>query len=149
MQHRFGYEVDPARPGGLIRRPDKTGRFIDIYGEMRIWPVGENRARLNILPSARHLNIADSIHGGFMLAVVDHSLFVCPMALGIEGAVGGVTIDVAAQFLAPAFSDKPLEVEVEVLRETRRMIFMRGLIDQDGQPVLSFTGTIKKASIRP
>src|SRR3546814_8624099 len=70
------------------------------------------------------------------------------MALGIEDAVGGVTIDASVQFLAPAKDGRTLEAVVDVLRETRRMIFMRGLIEQDGEIAVSFTGVIKKASSR-
>src|SRR3546814_16051955 len=70
------------------------------------------------------------------------------MSLGIEEAAGGVTIDASVQFLAPAKDGRTLEAVVDVLRETRRMIFMRGLIEQDGEIAVSFTGVIKKTSSR-
>src|SRR3546814_3987829 len=86
---------------------------------------------MTVAPDQRHLNIVGTLHGGFLMAIVDHALFAGPMALGIEDAAGGVTIDASVQFLAPAKDGRTLEAVVDVLRETRRMIFMRGLIEQD------------------
>src|SRR3546814_2080014 len=88
---------------------------------------------MTVAPYQRHLNIVGTLHGGFLMAIVDHALFAGPMALGIEDAAGGVTIDASVQFLAPAKDGRTLEAVVDVLRETRRMIFMRGLIEQDGE----------------
>jgi len=37
-------------------------------------------------------------------------------------------------------------VVVEILRETRRMLFLRGLIEQEGTIAAAFSGTVKKAT---
>src|SRR3546814_15333454 len=84
---------------------------------------------MTVAPDQRHLNIVGTLHGGFLMAIVDHALFAGPMALGIEDAAGGVTIDASVQFLAPAKDGRTLEAVVDVLRETRRMMFMRGMLD--------------------
>jgi hypothetical protein len=39
-----------------------------------------------------------------------------------------------------------VEAEGEVLRETRSLIFVRGLISQVSRPLLAFSGTLKKIS---
>jgi acyl-coenzyme A thioesterase PaaI-like protein len=95
-----------------------------------------------------HRNLSGNAHGGFLLALVDHALFVGPALLGIEGAVGGVTMDVSAQFLAPAVVDARVEAAVEVLRETHRTLFVRGTLEQSGEPVVAFSGMVRKASAR-
>ena len=144
----FGYRSDPDQPGWLVRPASSDGGFLDVYGELRVRAETQRRARMTVAPDQRHLNIVGTLHGGFLMAIVDHALFAAPMALGIENAAGGVTIDASVQFLAPAKDGRPLEAVVDVLRETRRMIFMRGLIEQDGEIAVSFTGVIKKASSR-
>ena len=50
------------------------------------------------------------------------------------------------QFLAPVMAAEPIDVIVETLRETYRMIFLRGTVEQRGATALAFSGTIKKAS---
>ena len=143
---RFGFSPDPENPGWHVWRASTSGRFIDIFGDIRVRPDGPAVARMRVTPGARHRNMFEKAHGGFLLALVDQSYFVCPTALGIVGAMGGVTIDSATQFLAPVAVDQPVEVIVEVLRETGRMIFMRGLIEQDGVRALAFSCTTRKAS---
>jgi acyl-coenzyme A thioesterase PaaI-like protein len=148
MDENFGFAPDPENPGWHLRRAVPTGRFIDLFGEMRVRVEAPDRARLRVVAEERHRNIGDSAHGGFLLALVDQAYFVGPAALGIKGARGGVTVDSATQFLAPVAIGKPIEVVVEVLRETGRMLFLRGLIEQDGVKALAFSGTIRKASIK-
>src|SRR3546814_11148430 len=67
--------------------------FLDVYGELRVRAETQRRARMTVAPDQRHLNIVGTLHGGFLMAIVDHALFAGPMALGIEDAAGGVTID--------------------------------------------------------
>jgi len=139
----FGFVPDPDNPGWLVRTA-RSGRFSDVYGEVRLLVEGERHARLRVSPEAAHLNANDDVHGGFLLALIDHAIFACPAALGISGAVRGVTVDLAAQFLRAVSGQKPVDVVVEVLRETGRMVFMRGLIEQEGASVVSFSGIIRK-----
>lgn len=145
MDDRFGFAPDPENPGWHVRPALQTGQFLDIFGDIswRVEPDGKVRVRVDAQP--QHRNINEAVHGGFLLALVDQALFVGPAALGIEGSMGGVTIDTAIQFFAPVAIGKPVDVLVEVLRETGRMIFMRGLVEQDGSAAMAFSGTIKKA----
>lgn len=146
MPKDFGFVPDPDNPGWHLRSEEGTGRFLDVFGAMRILVEGPGKARLRVQPRPAHLNINDAVHGGFMLALIDQALFVCPAALGIPGTIGGVTVDLSTQFLAPAMPDKPLDAVVEILRETGRMVFMRGLVEQDGDAAASFAGVIRKVS---
>ena len=147
MLAAFGYAPDPARPGWQVRRPTGNNRFLDVYGEMAVCAEEERRARLTLTPGDVHRNVVDTVHGGFLLAIVDHALFVGPGAIGIERAAAGVTIDVSTQFLKPVVPNRPIEVLIEVLQDTYRMVFMRGTIEQDNVAALAFSGTIKKASV--
>lgn len=141
----FAFEDDKDEPGWLICRPVRSGWFFDLFGLVRARAEDDRHARIRFMPEPRHLNIIGTVHGGFSLAVVDQVLFLAPAALGVSGAVGGNTIDTSAQFIAPLLTGKPMDAVVEILRETGRMIFMRGLIEQDGIVSVAFSGTIKKA----
>jgi acyl-coenzyme A thioesterase PaaI-like protein len=57
-----------------------------------------------------------------------------------------VTIDLQAQFIGGGDGARPLDAVVEVLRETGRMAFLRGLIVQGDDLVASFSGTARKPS---
>jgi hypothetical protein len=42
------------------------------------------------------------------------------------------------------FIDVALDAEVELLKETRRLLFLRGLVVQCGDKIAAFSGTIRK-----
>jgi acyl-coenzyme A thioesterase PaaI-like protein len=146
MDETFGFSPVPDDDGWHVRPASQSGRFADLFGEMRVKVEAPDRARLRVMPQPQHRNIGDNAHGGFLLAVVDQSYFVCPATLGIVGVVGGVTVDSATQFPGPVAIGQPMDAIVEVLRETGRMLFVRGLIEQNGTKAVAFSGTIRKAS---
>lgn len=144
MKGPVDFVADPDNPGWQVRRAPALDRFADIFGDIRVRvePDGKARVRVDALPL--HRNIVEKVHGGFVLALIDQVLFVGPCALGIQGAIGGLTIDTSAQFFGPLAIGRPIDAVVEVLRETGKMVFMRGLIEQDGTAAVSFAGTIRK-----
>jgi acyl-coenzyme A thioesterase PaaI-like protein len=127
----------------MLRPGSNTGTFFDIFGASRVRVEAPDRARLRIDARRGHQNIVGTVHGGFLMALADQALFICPTALG-HNVLGGVTVDTSCQFIGAGKIDAPLDAVVEVLRETGRMLFARGLIEQDGAVVMSFTGTLRK-----
>ena len=67
--------------------------------------------------------------------------------LGADAA-GSVTLDCECRFIGAGAVGKPLDAVTEILRETGRLIFLRGLVEQDGVLVASYSGTIRKPSRR-
>ena len=124
-----------------------TGGFVDLFGAMRVRGEGAGRARLRVESHAGQGNINGNVHGGFLLALVDQALFVGPEMGGVP-ILGGVTVDVTSQFLAAVTIGPPLDVVTEVLRETGRMLFVRGQIEQAGVAKVAFTGTLRKPDRR-
>ena len=59
-----------------------------------------------------------------------------------------MTVDLTTQFIGKGDAALPLDAVVEVLRETRRLGFLRGLIVQGDEKVASFTGTVRKPSVQ-
>jgi acyl-coenzyme A thioesterase PaaI-like protein len=69
------------------------------------------------------------------------------MRLLLNGdAAGSVTLDLATQFIGAGRIGQPLDLVCEVLRETGRLVFLRGLVVQEDETVASFTGTVRKPS---
>jgi acyl-coenzyme A thioesterase PaaI-like protein len=59
-----------------------------------------------------------------------------------------VTLDLSAQFLAAGRLGAPLDCTVELLRESKRMAVMRGLVEQGEETVAAWSGTLRKLSRR-
>jgi acyl-coenzyme A thioesterase PaaI-like protein len=84
-----------------------------------------------------------------LLGFMDMALFAAGRAFGVLTAGTAATLDLATQFIAGApLEDGPIEARVELLRETGRLLFLRGLIVQGETITTSFTGTIRKPSTR-
>lgn len=148
-RHRFAtIEDDPDNPGWLVWKMNAKGRFLDIFGDVRLKQEGENRVRCRIDTEMRHANGFEAVHGGFMMAVVDQSLFwTCHLLDRFEG--GAVTLDSTTHFMGSPKAGQPIDAVVDILKETGRLIFLRGMIEQDGAPVASFSGTLRKISRKP
>jgi acyl-coenzyme A thioesterase PaaI-like protein len=87
------------------------------------------------------------MHGGALLGFIDCALFAAARGLGVLQAGGAVTLDLATQFIGGAALDRPVEARVELLRETGRLLFLRGLIAQDETPTIaSFSATLRKST---
>jgi uncharacterized protein (TIGR00369 family) len=111
-------------------------------------PGGTPAVRLRMFPERRHSNLLDAVHGGVTLALIDISLFTGLRLLLDGDAAGAVTLDLSTQFIGAGHVGQPLDAVSEVLRETRRLVFVRGTIEQDGHLVAAYNGTIRKASAR-
>lgn len=104
----------------------------------------QGRALMRVVPQARHRNANGLVHGGFLMGLVDQSLFYGPAILVPSGAVAGVTVEAGAQFMAPVEIGRPVDAIAELLRETGRMMFVRGTIEQDGRVAVAFSGVVRK-----
>ena len=103
-------------------------------------------ARVRMTPEHRHSNLSNAVHGGVLLAFVDMALFAASRGFGLIEAGTAVTLDLSTQFLGRAEIGEPIEAQVELLRETGRLLFLRGLIVQGEAKILAFAGTIRKPS---
>lgn len=144
----FHVGPDPDNPDWTLFQPIGEERFNHLFGPIRVKPEGPARARCRVDGAKRHLNINGDIHGGFALALIDQVMFLGTQTLGMKGALAGKTLDVSAQFFGPLQAGMPIDAVIDVLRETGRFIFIRGLLEQDGKPSVAFSGTARKASAR-
>ena len=111
----------------------------------------EGIARVRFNPAHIHTNLRGHVHGGALLGFIDMALFAAGRTFGVLTAGTAATLDLTTQFIAGApLEEGPVEARVELLRETGRLLFMRGLIVQghgkSAPIIVSFTGTIRKPS---
>jgi len=93
-------------------------------------------------PVREHTNGGGNLHGGALMSFADFSLF-CIAHNELVGA-SSVTLTLNSEFIAGGKLGSRVFAEGEVLRQTRSLIFIRGLLKQDEKPIFSFSGTLKK-----
>nr|WP_232307022.1 PaaI family thioesterase [Sphingomonas sp. Y57] len=141
--YRFG--PHPDMPGWSRWEIKARDRFNAVLGDLAVRRDGD-RARLRLLPQPSHANLGNKVHGGALLTFIDVGLFVAPLALGDERSPRGVTVELSTQFAGAADIDDPIDLIVEVTRETGRMIFLRGAVEQRDAMVASFMAIVRKAA---
>ena len=119
-------------------------RYNAFLGKLIVRREGERIARVRMFPERRHSNLGDNLHGGALAGFVDVALFAAARTFGVLGVGRAVTLDMSLQFIGGATLDQPIDAEVELLRETGRLLFERGLVRQGDAVVASFTGTVRK-----
>jgi len=109
--------------------------------------IEDGRARSAFQPRPEHLNGGGTIHGGALMSFADFSLF--SIAHSELRDVKAVTLTCNCEFISAGGLDGWVESQGEVLRETRSIIFVRGLVTQASQPLLAFSGALKKINSMP
>jgi len=122
-------------------------RFNSFLGPFLLKVEGD-LARVRMTPRHAHSNLQDNLHGGALLAFIDIALFAASRGFGLIEAGIAVTLDLSVQFIGAGAISEPVEAQVELLRETGRLLFLRGLVVQGGGTIASFSGTIRKPTRR-
>ncbi len=144
--------TDTPRPvpdsDGWIRW-DKVpdGRFTEALGELS-FRLTANGVEARMATDRRHSNPLDFLHGGFLMSFIDMAMFAIIRPRFGPGE-GAVTLSCATDFLTGGIPGEPIEAHGEVLKETGKLFFVRGLVTQRGANVASFTGTMRKITRRP
>lgn len=103
-------------------------------------------ARCVFEPQRHHLNGGDTIHGGCLMSFADFSLFA--IAHNTLRGSHAVTMTFTSEFIGAGGLDGWVEARGEVVRDTRSIVFLRGMVTQAERPLLSFSGTLKKLARR-
>jgi uncharacterized protein (TIGR00369 family) len=103
----------------------------------------DGRAVAAFQPERKHLNGAGAIHGGALMSFADFSLFAIAHAQ-LKDDVNSVTLTMNSEFVGAGDLDGWVTARGDVLRETRSIVFIRGLLVQRDRPLLAFSGTLKK-----
>ena len=149
---RIIHAPDPDHPGWHTWNLADDTRFnAQTMGHMLVRKDSDSLCRVRMFPERRHTNLLDMVHGAITLALMDVALF-ASMRLLLGGDAGGsVTLELTSQFIGAGKPGVPLDAVVEVLRETKRLVFLRGTVVQgeaDEVLVASFSGIVRKPSVR-
>ena len=126
------------------REPD--GRFAALLGDFYFRPSASG-VQCRMATDRRHSNGMAYLHGGFIMSFIDMAMFAF-IAPQLEKSAA-VTLSCATDFLSAGIVGKPIEASGEILKETGKMLFVSGLVTQDGGNVASFTGTMRKVPRAP
>ena len=146
----FVYREDPDMPGWYTWDLVDQTRFNGVVmGRLRTrvehGPEGD-RCRLRMVPERKHTNLQEMIHGAVTLSLIDISLFAALRTLSSGDAGMAVTLELSTQFIGAGKVALPLDSVVEIVRETGRLMFLRGMVVQEDRTVASFSGIVRKAS---
>jgi uncharacterized protein (TIGR00369 family) len=127
----------PARIGGA---------FMALNGPLYARLQGD-RLQLGFRVEPRHTNPLNICHGG-MLATFADMLLPC-LAMYQSGTERRFlpTISLQIDYLASAAPGAWVQGEGEVLRTTRNMVFVQGLVSADAVPAMRISGIFKQGAL--
>ena len=145
----FRFEPAPDHPGWDDWHLSDPERFNHAaLGRLLVRKDSETQATVRMFPEYRHGNMLNMVHGGATLGFIDVALFGAARYFGLGDSSAALTLDMSTQFIGAGKVDEPLDAEVELMRETGRLLFLRGKVVQGDHLVTSFTATVRKASAK-
>ncbi len=144
----FEHAPDPDNPGwNHWNLKDQTLFNGAVMGKL-ITRAEDDRCRLRMFPERRHENLQGIIHGAVTLSLIDISMFTTMHVVGTGNAGPSVTLELSTQFVGGGDPKRPLDAVTEIVRETGKLLFVRGQVVQDDDIVASFSGIVRKMKPR-
>jgi acyl-coenzyme A thioesterase PaaI-like protein len=119
--------------------------FEDMVGPF-YWRDEEAGRRIAFRAEQRHMNGAGFMHGGLLMTFADYALF-CLAREILDRP--GVTATLHGDFTGSARVGDLVECTGDVVHGGGSLVFIRGQISCAGQPLMHFSGVIKKVKPRP
>ena len=148
MHPLIRHEPDPDHPGWWtweLGGDEAQARYNATLGKLLVRAEGPGRARCRMFPDIGHSNLGNVVHGGAILTFIDMAFFAGGHMAGMSDTAA-VTLDCSVQFISAGELGQPLDAVVELLRESGRLAFYRGTVEQEGRVVAAFSGTLRKLS---
>jgi acyl-coenzyme A thioesterase PaaI-like protein len=126
-------------------RQRDEGRFSDLIGHIYFRRRTDGVTEFRSETARAHSNMQDRLYGGYIMAFIDQALF----AIAAPHLVThrGVTLTCNTEFLGAGLPGEDIFGHGEVTRETGKLLFLRGMVEQNG-PVASFSGVLRKVAPR-
>lgn len=99
--------------------------------------------QLGFRVAEHHTNLRGVLHGGMLATFADTLLPYAAMYQALAGRHFLPTISLQIDYLAPAALGAWVQGEAEVLRSTRNMVFMQGIVTADDTPIARLSGIFK------
>lgn len=140
----FNYQPDPENPGWHHwNLSDETLFNGAVMGKLITRREGD-ACRLRMFPERKHENLQGIIHGAVTLGLIDISMFTTMHVVGSGNAGPSVTLELSTQFIGGGDPKRPLDAVTEIMRETGKLVFVRGEVVQDEDRVAAYSGIIRK-----
>ena len=94
----------------------------------------------------KHMNGGLFMHGGCVMTFADFCLFV--IARDVIDGSRTVTATFNGEFVGTARVGQMVQCTGDVVKAGRSMVFVRGIITCEGEPVMSFSSVLKKTGTR-
>ena len=133
----------PAIPEGFKERRFGDEGFINVNGPLYARRSGSG-LQLGFRVERRHCNLMGILHGGMMATFCDMLLPISAHVL--SGELGNrflPTINLQIDYLAAAPLGSWVQGEAQLLRTTRSLVFMQGLVHADEVPAARVSGIFK------
>ncbi len=125
--------------------PVVAGRSFDAQmGAFEFRKVSTSKAQARFSTNEDSRNIQYGLHGGFLAACAEQAFYL-PLYTDRCVALGRVvTIDFNMQFFQGGEIGQDIIADIELMKETGRMGFTRGTLNQNGHCLCSFNATLRK-----
>ncbi|WP_128892736.1 PaaI family thioesterase [Erythrobacter sp. HKB08] len=140
----FDHSPDPDYPGWRNWNLKDPTLFNGAVMGKLITRVEGDKCRLRMFPERKHENLQGIIHGAVTLSLIDISMFTTMHTLGSGNAGPSVTLELSTQFTGGGDPTKPLDAVTEIMRETGKLVFVRGTVEQDDNVVAAYSGIVRK-----
>jgi uncharacterized protein (TIGR00369 family) len=131
---------DPKAAGWTLMEADGYPGLIGPFWSQRR-EDGSGGWRYGVLAEPRHLNNGGVIHGGMLMSFADDAL-----GMTVWEAAGRkmcTTVQLNTHFIAPVRVGEFLIGEAEVMRATRTVVFVRGILRVGDRTCVSADGVWK------
>ena len=120
--------------------------FEDLAGPFYFRIGDDGKAVCAFRAEHKHMNGGLFLHGGCVMTFADFCLFV--IARDVIDGSKTVTATFNGEFVGTAGIGKLVECTGDVVKAGRSMVFVRGIISCEGEPVMSFSSVLKKTGTR-
>jgi uncharacterized protein (TIGR00369 family) len=128
-----------AQPTGWELLEDRG--FIDHVGPLYFRRRQDGFRAFGFAAQPKHANLIGVVHGGMLMTLADRALGVA--AWDAAGGAPCVTVQFDMQFLSAVKMDEFVELDPEVIRATRSLVFLRGSLMVGERACASASGVWK------
>ncbi|MDP1965826.1 MAG: thioesterase family protein, partial [Reyranella sp.] len=139
---------DETAPRDLAAIEQKVPAGFDLFAtasaySRHIGPIyvrAETEGASAVQPTLpRMCNSGGVLHGGYLMSFADSAI---TRAAALATEMAPSTVSFAAEFLSAGDITAPLTTRVEIPRRGKSIAFLRGLVEQDGRGLLSYSATM-------
>lgn len=98
--------------------------FVDHVGPFYVRPMSSGYRAFAFRAEPKHANLIGLVHGGMLMTMADRALGVA--AWDAAGGRPCVTVQFDTQFLSAVKMGEFVELEPQIVRATRSLVFVRG-----------------------